>query len=165
MRLHARHALAAALLLLAATAASAAEVTVNFIKPDSYNDLPRMARDRELILKDLREHFVKLGQNLPAGQSLKIDVSDIDLAGRLEPGRRIDDIRILNGGADWPHMALHYSLEADGTVVRSGDSQLSNMNYIQRLNRYSEGDSLRYEKQMLDDWFQATFTESKLSKK
>jgi hypothetical protein len=27
------------------------------------------------------------------------------------------------------------------------------MNYTSRANNYAEGDSLRYEKRMLDDWF------------
>jgi hypothetical protein len=30
------------------------------------------------------------------------------------------------------------------------------MMYMQRLNRYSDGDTLRFEKQMLDTWFDKT---------
>jgi hypothetical protein len=32
--------------------------------------------------------------------------------------------------------------------------QLSDMNYLYHLTRYSDGDALRYEKQMIDDWFE-----------
>jgi hypothetical protein len=31
------------------------------------------------------------------------------------------------------------------------------MTYLDKLNRYSSGETLRYEKQMLDEWFQARF--------
>jgi hypothetical protein len=30
------------------------------------------------------------------------------------------------------------------------------MNYLGHLNRYPDGDRLRYEKQMIDDWFAKT---------
>jgi hypothetical protein len=38
-------------------------------------------------------------------------------------------------------------------VLRSGDDNISNMNYQQSRNTYFDSDPLRYEKQMLDDWF------------
>jgi hypothetical protein len=31
------------------------------------------------------------------------------------------------------------------------------MSYLQRINRYSTSDALRYEKKMIDDWFENTF--------
>jgi hypothetical protein len=30
------------------------------------------------------------------------------------------------------------------------------MNYLNHINRYFDGESLRYEKQMIDDWFEKT---------
>jgi len=145
--------LLAAAALLSATAAWA-DVSVTFVKPEDYADVPRNAIDRERTLKEFSDYFASLNKKLPPGQDLKIEVLDIDLAGRLYPRRNgADDIRILRGGADWPHMHLRYTLEQDGKVLRSGDEQLSNMAYEMRLNRYSDGDPLRYEKQMLDDWF------------
>ena len=145
--------LAAALALLASSAALA-DVTVSYVKPDEFADLPRNAIDRERVLKDFSDYFATLNKKLPPGENLKIEVLDIDLAGRMWPRRNGgEDIRILNGGADWPRMHLRYTLEQDGKVLRSGDEQLSNMNYMQGVSRYSDGDTLRYEKQMLDDWF------------
>jgi hypothetical protein len=82
-------------------------------------------------------------------------VLDIDLAGRLYPRRGGEDIRVMNGGADWPRMRLRTRWSRMARV-RSGDEQLANMNYMQRINRYWETDPLRYEKQMLDDWFDKT---------
>ena len=136
--------------------AAQAEVAVSYLKPDEFSDIPFSPRDREQLMKDLTSHFNKMGQKLPAGQVLTIEVQDVDLAGRTYPRAYApNDIRILRGGADWPHMALHYTLEQDGKLLRSGDAKLSNMMYQERLNRYSSSDPLRYEKQMMDDWFEA----------
>ncbi|ELX12329.1 DUF3016 domain-containing protein [Janthinobacterium sp. HH01] len=152
---YARPLLAAMLALLAG--AAWADVTVSYVKPDDFADVPRNAVDRERVLKDFSDYFATFNKRLPAGQNLKIEVLDIDMAGRLWPRRSGgEDIRVLNGGADWPRMHLRYTLEQDGKVLRSGDEQLSNMNYMQGVSRYSDGDTLRYEKQMLDDWFKKT---------
>ncbi len=146
---------AAALALLAS--AAWADVSVSYVKPDDYTDVPRNAVDRERVLKDFSDYFATLNPKLPAGQTLKIEVLDIDLAGRMWPRRHGgEDIRVLNGGADWPRMHLRYTLEQDGQTLRSGDEQLSNMNYLQGVSRYSDSDTLRYEKPMLDDWFKRT---------
>jgi uncharacterized lipoprotein YbaY len=156
----------AGLFLLSAGAASAA-VTVTYDHPENFTDLPFTPWDREQVLKDLTEHFQKLGKALPPGQDLKIDVLDVDLAGREQPSRRAgaQEIRVLHGGADWPHIHLRYSLESDGKVIKSGDEQISDMMYLQHLNRYIEGDTLQYEKQMLDDWFRKTIAPKQAASK
>ncbi|MYM40993.1 DUF3016 domain-containing protein [Duganella qianjiadongensis] len=154
MRAKTRILLAAALL---ASGAAAAQVSVSYVKPEDYADVPRNAIERERVLKDFSNYFDSWNARLPAGQSLKIEVLDIDLAGRMWPRRNGgEDIRVLNDGADWPRMRLHYTLEQNGQTLRSGDEQLSNMSYMQRINRYWETDTLRYEKQMLDEWFDKT---------
>lgn len=152
MRLMNNTVLAAVAALLVSSAAWA-QVSVSYVKPDEFTDMPRSPIDRERLLKDFTEYFKTLDKKLPAGQELKIEVLDIDLAGRLYPRRSGDEIRIMNGGADWPRVHLKYTLEQGGQVLRSGDEQLSNMMYQGRVGGYSDSDALRYEKQMLDDWF------------
>jgi hypothetical protein len=147
----------AGLVLLSAGGASAA-VTVAFSHPEHYGDMPFAPSDREQILKDLSEHFARLGQRLPPGQDLRVEVLDLNLAGRIHPNfRGQQDVRILRGGADWPHMKVRYTLESDGKVIDSGVDDLSDMAYLDRVMRFSEGDRLRYEKQMIDDWFTKKF--------
>ena len=152
MRLLNKTVLAAVLALLASSAAWA-QVSVSYVKPEDFVDIDRNPIDRERTLKQFTEYFQSLEKKLPAGQSLKIEVLDIDLAGRLYPRRAADDIRVMNGGADWPRMHLKYTLEQDGQVLRSGDEEISNMDYQHRVGGYFDSDPLRYEKQMLDDWF------------
>lgn len=149
--------LLAALALLASTAAWAG-TEVRFDKPERFTDLPFDQREREQVLKDLSQHFEKLGESLKPEQTLKIAVTDVDLAGREEPRMHgANALRVLNGRADWPRMSLHYVLEQDGKVISSGNADLSDMSYMSRINRYAGDTRLRYEKLMIDDWFAKTF--------
>lgn len=146
----------AGLLALGAGMASAG-VTVNYTEPDKFIDLPFSPWERKDVLERLSEHFTKLGERLPQGQDLTIEVTDIDLAGREYPSARSGrDLRVMKGMADWPIMNLRYSLSQDGKVLKEGDARLSDMNYQQRLSRASDSDPLRYEKRMIDDWFDET---------
>ena len=152
-----KHLALAGLVLLSAGGASAA-VTVAFSHPENFRDMPFSPTDRERVLKELGDHFALLGKDLPPGQDLRIEVLDLDLAGRIHHSfRGRDDIRVMRGGADWPRMQLRYSLESQGHVIASGEDHLSDMMYMNRLNRYSDGETLRYEKRMIDDWFKEKF--------
>ncbi|WP_307174361.1 DUF3016 domain-containing protein [Duganella sp. CF517] len=149
--------LVAAALALLASGAAWADVSVTFVKPEEFTDMPRSPIERERLQKDFAQYFASLDKQLPPGQNLSIEVVDIDLAGQLWPRRSGgEDIRIMRGGADWPQMHLRYTLEENGQVLRSGDERLSNMNYQQRMGRHSDSDTLRYEKQMIDEWFGKT---------
>lgn len=143
------------LLALAAGTASA-DVTVNYVEQERFSDLPFTPWERESVLKELTEHFAKLGAKLPPGQNLRIDVRDVDLAGREYPGRGARDLRIVKNGAEWPRIDLHYTIESNGQVVGSGDAQLRDMSFMDRSNRSTGSDFLRYEKRMIDDWFYST---------
>jgi hypothetical protein len=149
-----RHLALAGLFLLSAGGASAA-VTVTYIEPEHYGEVPFASWEREEVLKDLSAHFDRLGKDLPPGQDLKVEVLDLKLAGRLRRGSA-REIRVLTGSADWPRMHLRYSLESGGKVISSGESRLSDMSYLDRANRYAAGERLRYEKHMIDEWFKKT---------
>ena len=151
----------AGLFALTASAASAG-VTVKYIESDKFADLPFSPWDREQTLEQLTDYFSKLGEQLPAGQDLEIEVLDVDLAGREYPNMRSGrELRILKGTADWPIINLRYTLTQNGQVLKVGDSRLSDMNYMQRISRFSDSDALRAEKRMIDDWFNETILEKK----
>ncbi len=151
-----RQAAMAATILFAAGAASAG-VTVTYKKPDQFADVPHAQWEREAMLKRLTIHFNKLADGLPPGQQLEVEVLDIDLAGTIDATRRQGamDIRVINRGADWPHMQLRYTVTENGKAIKTGEDKLADQNYAHRPNRY-KNDELRYEKQMLDDWFKAS---------
>lgn len=137
--------------LVAAASASAA-ATVTYINPEKMTDVPRFASDRESMEMIFREHLNQLAAKLPAGQELKVEFLDIDLAGDVFPRVPVRDIRVMKGQADWPRMHLRYSIEQDGKVLRSGDRELADPNYLMGSRSYNQ-DLYGHEKQMLDDWF------------
>lgn len=156
----------AALVLFAAQAQAQAPaaatpvgaISVSYIEPEKFVDVPFSPVERERVLADLSQHFAKLGKLLPAGQDLKIEVTDLDMAGRIIYTRRgANELRVLNGGADWPHIDLRYTLTADGKVIDSGSAKLSNMMYQETASLFNSSESLRYEKQMIDEWFSKQF--------
>ena len=74
--------LTASFLLAPNAFAATSEVTWTDYK--SYRDIDEgndgRKQFRERIFKDFEEHFAKLAATLPAEQTLKIDVTDVDLA-------------------------------------------------------------------------------------
>ena len=150
--------------VFALAAGSAAAVTVTFVTPEKFADLPRSASEREDVLKDLSGHFAKLESKLPPGQELRIEVLDIDLAGRLVPGiLRGRDARIMtNLGSDSPSVLLRYALLQDSQVVYSGEVRLVDPHYLQHRPRYWDNEPLRYEKTLIDAWFDRSFAQPSL---
>lgn len=137
---------------LAGTAAAAGRVDVSFAPGDRpYVDAGRTPWDTERTERVLREHLEHWASALPDGQTLALEIRQIDLAGREIPRAR-NDIRVLDGGADWPRITLHYTLQQGDTVLASGDDTVTDMNYLASHLRNTSTE-LPYEKRMLDAWF------------
>ena len=149
-----------ATVLALALPASAASLSVTFVQPERYADAGYSSafaneRDRAEVQREIAQHLQSLAERgLPASATLKIEVLDIDLAGEFEPLRFGNgfDVRVLRD-ITWPRITLHYTLTDPALPVASADVQLSNMSYLSSINRYGSGDRLRYEKAMLDEWF------------
>lgn len=136
------------------TSAVNAATSVTFIAPEKYADMPFASYDKDRVKAALKEHFEMLGTKLPAGEDLKVEILDIDLAGERDfRANAPQDLRILRGGADWPKIELRYSVESQGKVLNSGSTRIADMNYLQTFNQYSKNEFLRYEKRMIDQWF------------
>ncbi len=148
----------AATLLAAALAApcaaqAAGQVQVRWVEPEKFADAGRGALDRERTLQALGEHLGRLGRRLPDGQTLQVEVLDLELAGELEPFSRFHhDVRVLRGRADWPRISLRYTLSDGERTLARGDAQLSDPHYMFRSLRGSASGTLAYEKRMLDEW-------------
>ena len=148
----------AAGLLLAMPAQAAGVVEVKFTEPEKYIDIGWGSFERERNLAALAQSFQLLAKDLPDGQTLKVEVLDVDLAGEPRMGAA-HDLRIVRGGVDWPRMELRYTLQAGNTTVKTGSDKLSDMNYLFASSpaRSHEG-SLPYEQRMMLRWFADTFT-------
>ena len=151
-------AFAATGLLATVPAHAAGQVEVKFTEADKFTDIGWGSFERERNLAALVQSFQLMTKRLPDGQTLSVEVLDVDLAGETRMGVR-GDLRIVRGGVDWPRMELRYSLQAGGTTIKTGVERLSDMSYMfaNRPSGSHEG-SLPYEQRMLLRWFADTFT-------
>ncbi len=170
MRCTHRHAIrttAGALLLVAFGAlaalpvpAAAGSAEVSYHQPDRFTDIGLTPHERDQALATLTAFMQKLARQLPAGQTLQLQFTDIDLAGRLLPFRT-REVRVLTGQADWPRIDLRYTLRAGDRTVASGTADLADLNYLADTAfldpRLGE---LPYEKRLLQQWFTRTFVRS-----
>lgn len=148
------------LLGAALPATAAGRVEVSFVEPDSYTDIGLAGYERERTLKTLEAYLRSLGRALPDGQTLQIEVTDVDLAGNLEPFglHPYRDTRILRGRADWPRLNLNYTLKVDGQAPNTGSVRLTDISYLYALRGSSRAaEEMTYEKTMIKRWFEATF--------
>jgi hypothetical protein len=150
--------------LIAATSAFApafAEVQVTFTNPDSYRDAMSHgsygARERASVLRRLEAHMHKLGERyLAEGETLKIEVLDLDLAGREEWWHGPQDLRVMRDITS-PVMKVRYTLQRNGETLSSGDERITDRHYLMNSSAGFDSDALRFEKAMLKDWFRARF--------
>lgn len=154
-----RHILVAACLALALAppAQAAGTVDVSFKPADQLSDIGQGSLDRERNVKALAQHFQSLAARLPDGQTLKVEVLDVNLAGELRPTRRGDEVRVMRGGADWPALDLRWQLLQGGRTLSSGDERLADMAYLHVGRRRAPDSPLPYEARMIDRWFDERF--------
>jgi len=165
MRIHAPALLLSCIMMTAAANAAAGSMSVSFADPAGFSDAGDTPRERTANLKALADHLQSLARRyLPADQLLKVEVLDVELAGTVHPTPHAGhDLRIVNGGADWPRIHLRYTLEASGQQPQSGEERLADANYTWGFAGITSSDPLRYEKRLLDDWFKSRFVEHRQS--
>jgi Protein of unknown function (DUF3016) len=140
-----------AAITLATPANAAVEVTFG---GSNYTDatvrgMPALGSIRT-ILKQLGARY------LSRGDKLSITVLDVDLAGMDLSSMGPSRLRVLNGATP-PRITLRYRLTRNGKVVASGEDALSDQMYLSRPCAGLSTDELRFEKEMLDDWFRKNF--------
>ncbi|AXQ28771.1 DUF3016 domain-containing protein [Solimonas sp. K1W22B-7] len=150
----------ASLALLLPLAVSAAGVELQYVQPDRYTDagLRPMEREPSAALKrELETELQRLGQRyLLPDQTLTLEILDLDLAGQFrwwDASR--GEVRVMSA-ATWPRIRLRYRLMADGRELAKGEESISDRDYLNAVSARSS-DPLRYEKNMLGDWFRSRF--------
>lgn len=147
----------AAAALLALPAHAAGQVEVKYVEPEKFMDIGFGSFERERNQASLDQAFQRLAAQLPTGQTLKIEVLDVDLAGEVHPGS-VRDVRVLRGGVDWPRIQLRYSLQAGDATIKTGEQRLSDVNYMFGGRAIGPRDgALPYEQRLIDRWFSDTF--------
>lgn len=136
---------------LAMATAAHAQAEVSFKDPDNFSDLGETHWDRQNAMKQIEEHLKRQADRELAGKQLKIEFTDIDLAGELEPRAAANRVRVLRT-VTIPRMEFTYTLSENGKVLEQGKATINDMNYQSSTNRYFDSEPFRYEKRMLDDW-------------
>jgi hypothetical protein len=150
---------ALALGLAGAPAMAAAEV--KFVHPENFADAGESGRDRDQHLQQIAEHLQRQAEKFAPGKQLTFEVTDVDLAGEIEPvGRRMERLRVMRSVTS-PRIEFRYLIREANQPDRQGEAQLRDLGYQMRSSRYWDSDPMRYEKRMLDDWFQAEFVPPK----
>lgn len=148
------------------TSAHAAELKINFEDPDSYSDLTPALETRERFkertLEGVEEIFREFAGRLPDDQELHVTVTDIKLAGFVQPVQRggsLEQMRVVTNSHP-PAMEFSYRLyDAQGELLQEGDERLRGRSSADMVRRGGRADHefLRYERMMLDRWFRSTF--------
>ena len=149
---------AAALALLWLPLPLLAAVTVTHGDPDRFTDAGDRNNDPYKVVATLAGHLQELGNRyLPAGIDLRIEIHDVDLAGR--PRMNLPtEIRVVRGRADPPCIDLSYTLQRGADVAPAKRERICDVNYV-RFGETGDAshDPLFFEKRMLDEWFRARF--------
>jgi len=134
---------------------------VVFVQPEKFTDARRaeFKPNSEAILDAIAKFMQEMGEEIiPWDMNLDIRVTDVDLAGNFEPwrGPQSEQVRITNQLYP-PRFALEYGvIDARGQVIQSGKRDLTDLNY-QLRTFYPIDDYLRYEIDLLRQWFRAEF--------
>lgn len=139
----------------------ASNLTLNFHEPEKFTDIrpanESRARFRERTLAGFERMFAEFAAELPEGYKWQVTITDIDLAGDVNPmySRNGQDIRVVKDLYS-PRVQFNYELrDVYGERVASGEENIRDMGFLQSPRmagpRHQE---LRYEYTMLKRWFE-----------
>ena len=149
----------------AETSASAQTVSIELVNPENFIDLESTHNSK----KNARINFTRaiteelerrLRASFGEGATLSMKVTDVDLAGRINPAR-FTEVRVVKGV--WPpRMKFSYVLKgADGAELASGEESLVDIGYLGSGNTQSRREPFRYEREMVKDWLRGLSREIK----
>jgi hypothetical protein len=135
-------------------------VTVVFVAPEKFTDVKYdWTGNSPDLLDQIHKFMCETGARyVPEGMRLEIKITDISLAGEFEPwrGPSFDHVRIVRSIYP-PRFNLEFRLvDAKGNVVSEGKREIKDLAFQMRIALPSN-DYLRYEKDMLRDWFRTEF--------
>lgn len=141
-----------------------ARADVLFFEPEKFTDVKDeyMSDDvhRTTYLEQLRDHLISQTRYyVPVGARLQITITDVDMAGDFEPwrGPQFDRIRIIKDMYP-PKITLAFRLvDAEGNVLKEGRRELRDTAFLMKLSMPNSSDTMRHEKELLNDWLRQDF--------
>ncbi len=142
---------------------NSAQVNVSWSDPANFSELKYGRQFQqpkpEVWLTEFQKTLVKRGDHvLQPGQHLNVTITDVRLAGRVEPfhGAGASEVRVVKSIYP-PEIELTFSLTGtDGQVVDSGERKLRDVAFLDR-GAVNHSDAYRFEKRMLSEWVTKEF--------
>ncbi|MEO7600187.1 MAG: DUF3016 domain-containing protein [Opitutus sp.] len=144
---------------------------VNFQSPENFTDMgstymTERGADPGYI-SELQKYIEERAQSrLPAGSSLDLTITDVDMAGRFEPeqGPNFTDVRFVREIYP-PRIQLTYRLtDTTGAVRGEGQRTLFDQSFQWRISPITLNDPLRYEKALIDDFLSEMSREARATR-
>jgi hypothetical protein len=132
-------------------------VEVSFNHPEQFADIRdgylASEENKKEVLSALQEYIVQRAPSfLPKGDALRITFDNIKLAGVINIAGVVGDRRVILASTPPMFMFEWAVTDISGKVIGSAKEKLEENNFKDLSSRADEGDPLRYEKAVLDDW-------------
>lgn len=135
----------------------AGAVKVEWQEPSGFRDIKSsngiQSRFEARLFETLTKQLDKDAKGiLKDNQKLELTVSDVDLAGDMQPtfGATVSELRIVKDLYP-PRMTFSYRVLEGDKVIMVGDEKLIDMNFLHRVG-ISKDNMGEYESKMLADW-------------
>ncbi|MDB2386435.1 DUF3016 domain-containing protein [Shewanella sp.] len=136
-------------------------VKVEWQNPAHFRDIKAsnglQSRFEASTFKDLTKNLNKEASKiLKPGEKLELVVTDLDLAGDVQPafGDMTNDIRVVKDLYP-PRITFSYKLLKGDKVISSGQEKLTNLNFLNSMDMYNTKPH-RYENALLKSWLKTT---------
>lgn len=154
--------LASALDLVLETGAARADIVTRFVEPVRYTDAQNRFGSGLSLRVTLGEiHRIIEGEGrrvLRPGESLTIEVVEIDLAGFEQPGANVPyGVRVVRDITP-PRLRLRFVLSANGRPILAGEETLTDQNFLIGSSHRS-GSTFAYERELIRNWMRDRIAE------
>jgi hypothetical protein len=141
----------------AAAQTTSSRVEVSFNRPEQFADIrdryQATEENKKEVLSTLQEYIVQRAPSfLPKGDALRITFDNIKLAGVINIAGVVGERRVVLASTPPMFMFEWTVTDSSGKVIGSAKEKLEENNFKNLSSRADEGDPLRYEKAVLDDW-------------
>ncbi|MDU0352912.1 DUF3016 domain-containing protein [Paraglaciecola aquimarina] len=139
--------------------AALAKVEVTWTEPDKYSDIKDSFSGYQTTKDDafynIEKELNRLAKKLPDGYLLKLEVTDLDLAGETH-SRNIRVVRHMFP----PRIKFTYQLLDGGdNVLLEKQENIRDTSFMNGVSLRHKNQAFGFEKQLVEDWFKDSFTD------
>lgn len=145
--------------LMSFQASALAKVEIKWTDPDKYSDVKDPFNGSQTTKEDafynIEKVLNRLAKKLPDGYLLKLDVTDLDLAGETHSS----NMRVVRNMYP-PRMKFSFQLLDGGdNVLLEKQENIRDTSFMQGVSLRYQNEAFGFEKQLIEDWFKDSFTD------